>query len=378
VRTAVEALPAATKRLLVVHGDEPMLPAGAIAEMVDLQGRTRSPVVLLTTHAADTHEFGRVIRSAAGDPIGLPQQVDLTPEQMLVDEVNLGAYVFDTAWLRGALARLEAHPPKGEYYLTDVVGMAAHEAERGTGAPVAAVKVEGGEECMGINDLVQLEAASRVVYRRNARRHMLAGVTIVDASSTYIEDQVQIGPDTVIHPFCTVQGRTVIGSGCEIGPQGYLVDSVVGDGCRIVASMLEGARVGAGVSVGPYAHLRRGAEIGDGAEIGNYAEIKQSTIGSGTKMHHMSYIGDAEIGANVNVGAGVITGNYDGRLKHRTVVEEEAFLGINTMLRAPVRIGRGAVTGAGAVVLHDVAPGSVVAGVPARVIHGTSDGGDSE
>jgi bifunctional UDP-N-acetylglucosamine pyrophosphorylase/glucosamine-1-phosphate N-acetyltransferase len=175
-----------------------------------------------------------------------------------------------------------------------------------------------------------------------------------------------------------VRGDSSIGSGCEIGPHAFLVDSQVGDDSRVVASTLEEARVGSGTTVGPYAHLRRGAVIGDGVEIGNYAEVKNSTVGAGSKMHHMSYIGDAEIGVRVNVGAGTVTGNYDGKQKYRTVIEDDVFLGIDTMLRAPVRIGRGAVTGAGAVVLHDVESGSVVAGVPARPIRQSSNEGDGK
>jgi bifunctional UDP-N-acetylglucosamine pyrophosphorylase/glucosamine-1-phosphate N-acetyltransferase len=372
------ALPAGIRRILLVHGDEPLLPTNTLRRMLEIQSQTGAPVVILTTMVEDTRGFGRVVRDAQGSPIGLPQQSELTAEQQLLREVNLGAYVFDAAWLREALGRLQPHPPKGEFYLTDVISIAAEGAENGSNPPVEAVTIEGGVEFMGVNDQMQLEEAGRIVYRRTAVRHMLAGVTIVNGATTFIGDDVQIAPDTVIYPFTMLDGLTTIGAGCRIGPQAHVVDSHVGRGSRIVASTLESAHVGEGVTVGPYAHLRAGAHIGDRAEIGNYAEIKQSSIGPGTKMHHMGYIGDAEIGAGVNIGAGVITGNYDGRNKFRTAIEDDAFVGVDTMLRAPVRIGRGAVTGAGAVVLHDVAPGTVVAGVPARVIRRTRADTDGE
>jgi bifunctional UDP-N-acetylglucosamine pyrophosphorylase/glucosamine-1-phosphate N-acetyltransferase len=368
-RKLVEALPAGVRRMVLVHGDEPLIPPGALNDMLALQARSAAPVVLLTTHVDDTRGFGRVIRDAQGAPIGLPQEGDLTAEQRAtVREVNLGAYVFDVAWLRQTLPLLQPHPPKGEFYLTDVVALAADRAVHGEGAPAAAVTLVGGEEVMGVNDLVQLEEATRITYRRTARRHMLAGVRIVNMESTIIGDDVEIEPGVVIYPFSILDGTTRVGAGSQIGPHAHLVDSVVGQRSQVVASTLEEARIGDGVSVGPYAHLRRGADVGDGAEIGNYAEIKGSTIGPGTRMHHMSYLGDAEVGANVNIAAGTITANYDGRSKHRTVIEDGAFVGVDTMLRAPVRIGRGATTGAGSVVLHDVAPGTVVAGVPARSI----------
>jgi bifunctional UDP-N-acetylglucosamine pyrophosphorylase / glucosamine-1-phosphate N-acetyltransferase len=372
-RVSLESLPDEIERLVLIHGDEPLLPPDSIQEMLQLQAQTSAPVVLLTTRVRDTRGFGRVIRNESGDPVTLLQQADLSAEQLRLDEVNLGAYVFDVPFLRAALQQLKPHPPKGEYYLTDVVAIAAERASRNEGRPVGAVRIEGGAEFMGVNDLVQLEEASGITYRKINRRHMLAGVTIVDSASTFIDEDVEIGPDTVVYPFTLLQGRTTIGAGCSIGPHAQLIDSHVGDGSRVMSSMLEEATVGSGVRVGPFAHLRPGAEIGDAAEIGNYAEVKNSVIGPRTRMHHMSYLGDAQVGENVNIGAGTITANYDGRRKHRTVIEDDAFIGTDTMLRAPVCIGTGAVTGAGSVVLKDVAPRTVVAGVPARVIREVVD-----
>jgi bifunctional UDP-N-acetylglucosamine pyrophosphorylase/glucosamine-1-phosphate N-acetyltransferase len=367
-RLALEALPSGTRLLAVMHGDEPLLPPKVLEDMLMLQGRTSSPVVLLTTLVEETRGFGRVVRNEAGAAVALVQESELSEEQRRSREVNLGAYVFDAAFLRETLPRLAPHSPKGEYFLTDVIGVAANRAESGEGLPVETIQIEGGTDIMGINDLAQLEEAGRRIYRETNRRHMLSGVTIVDSASTFIDDEVEIGADTVIQPFTILQGSTSIGRRCRIGPNVQVHDSTIGDGSRILASTLEGSTVGAGVTVGPYSHLRAGARVEDGAEIGNYAEIKNSSIGRATRMHHVGYIGDAEVGADVNIGAGTITGNFDGHRKHRTVIEDNAFIGIDTMLRAPVRVGEGASTGAGSVVLHDVPPGAVVAGVPARAI----------
>lgn len=372
-RMSLESLPKETERLVLVHGDEPLLPPDALEEMMELQARSSAPVVLLTTRVKDTRGFGRVVRNDDGHPVALLQESDLSAEQLRLDEVNLGAYVFDVRFLWQALQQLKPHPPKDEYYLTDVVAIAAERASRGEGQPVEAVQIEGGAEFMGVNDLVQLEEASGILYRKTNRRHMLAGVTIVDGASTFIDEDVEIGPDTVVYPFTLLQGKTTIGAGCSIGPHAQLVDSHVGDGSKVLSSMLEEATVGKGVHVGPFAHLRPGADIRDAAEIGNYAEVKNSVIGPRTRMHHMSYLGDAQVGENVNIGAGTITANYDGRRKNRTVIEDDAFIGTDSMLRAPVRVGTGAITGAGSVVLKDVAPRTVVAGVPARVIREVVD-----
>lgn len=366
-RVGVEALPTSTRRVLLVHGDEPLIPADAYREMLDLQLRTGAPVVLLTARVTDTRDFGRLVRDDSGRPVALVQEGNLSAEQRSIDEVNLGAYVFDVDFLRRHLASLRPHPPKGEYYLTDVIAMTA--AESSDGAPrVEVVTIEGGDDILGINDLVQLEAATRDVYRRTNRRLMENGVRIVDSVSTFIGEDVLIEPDTAIQPFTVIEGPSRIGGRCEIGPGTTIRASQIGAGCEIRSSTIEESVVDSDVTIGPYAHLRPGSVIGRGVHIGNYAEIKGSTLGPGTRMHHMSYVGDAQIGANVNIGAGTVTCNFDGVTKHRTIVEDDVFLGSDTMLRAPIRIGRGAYTGAGSVVVRDVPAHTVVAGVPARII----------
>lgn len=362
-RVAVDLLPPAVERVLLVHGDEPLIPPTVYTQMLDLQARTRVPVVLLTTRVQDTRGFGRVIR-VSGEPVALVQESDLTSDQRQVDEVNLGAYVFDVPFLRRYLPLLQAHHPKGEYYLTDLVAVAA---EQSSASPlVAAVTIEGGEEILGVNDLIQLEQATATIYRSTNRRLMSQGVTIVNSATTFIDEEVQIEPDVIVHPFTTIAGVTHIGTGSVIGPGTNIVSSRIGRRCHIVSSTIEGSVVGDDVMIGPYAHLRQGADIDSGVELGNYAEVKASKVGTGTKMHHFSYLGDASVGRNVNIGAGTITCNFDGRAKHATVIEDGAFIGSDTMLRAPVTVGRGAVTGAGSVVTKDVIPGTTVAGVPAR------------
>jgi bifunctional UDP-N-acetylglucosamine pyrophosphorylase/glucosamine-1-phosphate N-acetyltransferase len=363
-RVGLGSLPPSVQRVLLVHGDEPMIDPGVYREMLDLQATSGAAIVLLTTIVEDTRDFGRVVRDADGRPAALVQQSDLTPEQKAtIREINLGAYVFDAAFLRRTLPNLQPNPPKGEYYLTDLIAVAAQ-----TGEGIEARVLEGGDTLLGINDLVQLEGANRAIYARNARRLMAAGVTIIDSATTYIGDDVRIEPDTIVYPLTCISGHTMIGRGCVVGPGATIEDATIGDRCTIRASTIESATIEEDVRVGPYAHLRPGAHVGARAEIGNYAEIKASTVGPGTRMHHFGYIGDAQIGRDVNIGAGVITCNYDGTTKHRTTVGDNAFIGSDTMLRAPVTVGDDAYTGAGSVVTRDVPDGALAVGVPARVV----------
>jgi bifunctional UDP-N-acetylglucosamine pyrophosphorylase / glucosamine-1-phosphate N-acetyltransferase len=362
-RVGLESLPTSVRRILLVHGDEPLIPDSVYSSILRLQEQSAAAVVLLTTHVADTRGFGRVVRNHRGVPTDLRQESELDAGQRQLDEVNLGAYVFDADFLRRNLPKLLPHAPKGEYYLTDVIALAERE-----GAGVTALTIPGGVEVMGINDLTQLEQTAQILYLRNARRLMENGVTIVNASNTFIDDEVRIEPDTIIRPFSVIEGGTIIGGACDIGPYSRIVSSTIGARCWVTSSTLEFATLSDDVKVGPYAHLRAGARVGAGSEIGNYAEIKQAILGPRTRMHHVSYLGDAVVGADVNIGAGTITCNFDGVAKHRTVIQDEAFIGSDTMLRAPLTVGRGATTGAGSVVIRDVSPGSVVAGVPAREI----------
>jgi bifunctional UDP-N-acetylglucosamine pyrophosphorylase/glucosamine-1-phosphate N-acetyltransferase len=252
--------------------------------------------------------------------------------------------------------------PKGEYYLTDTVGLAIAQ-----GRPVNAVLCADESELLGINTRVHLAEAEQVLRTRINRYWMEAGVTLLDPATTYIDAAVIIGQDTTILPNTFLRGRTTIGAGCRIGPSTMVEDSQIGDNCAVMMSVLEQAVMEEGSNIGPFGHLRKGARLCRGAHMGNFGEMKNSTLGPGSKMGHFSYLGDATVGANVNIGAGTITCNFDGVQKHPTVIEDDVFIGSDSMLVAPVRIGRGAKTGAGSVVTHDVPAGAVVYGVPARV-----------
>jgi bifunctional UDP-N-acetylglucosamine pyrophosphorylase/glucosamine-1-phosphate N-acetyltransferase len=284
---------------------------------------------------------------------------------MRVDEINSGVCCFDAVWLRTMLPRVEENA-SGERYLTDLVAMALREGADDHTWPVHAITTTE-TEAMGINDRVQLAEAEAALRQHTLRRLMIAGVTIRDPATTHIDDTVVIAADTVIEPGCILRGATTIGTGCVIGPYTMMDGAVIGDHCRVIASALEHATMEAGTDCGPFSHLRSGALIREGAHIGNFAEVKQAVIGPHTAVGHFSYLGDATIGAHVNIAAGTITANYDGTpVKKRTAIGDGAFIGCGTILRAPVRVGDHSATGAGAVVTHDVPDGILVAGVPAR------------
>jgi len=349
-------------RVLVFYADMPLLRAETLAKLAAHHQEAGATLTLLTVVNEDSMGFGRVLRDPSGRVAAVVEERDCTPEQRAVRELNCGVYVFQAAWLRENLPHLERNPAKGEYYLTDLVAMASAQGE-----PVEAVQTGDVEEALGINNRVHLARAEAIMRRRINERWMLEGVTLVDPGTTYIEASVTIGQDSVIWPNTYLLGETTIGRGCEIGPGSWIVDSQVGDGCRVMVSVLEEAVMEEGSDIGPFSHLRRGAHLGRGAHVGNFAEIKNSRLGAGAKMGHFSYLGDAEVGAEANIGAGTITCNFDGERKHRTEVGAGAFLGSDTLLVAPVRVGEGAKTGAGAVVTRDIPPGALAYGVPARV-----------
>jgi bifunctional UDP-N-acetylglucosamine pyrophosphorylase/glucosamine-1-phosphate N-acetyltransferase len=293
--------------------------------------------------------------------LGVIEEVVATPEQLAIRELNAGVYCFDADWLWQNLPNVPVSP-KGEYFLPDLVAMALAQ-----GHPVNAVRCDDETELMGINTRVHLAEAEAALRARVNRRWMEAGVTLLDPAATYIEPGVTIGSDTVILPNTHLTGRTAIGSGCRIGPGAIVQDCQIGDRCVVSMSVLEEAVMEEDSNIGPFSHLRKGARVCRGAHVGNFGEIKNSTLGPGSKMGHFSYLGDAQIGEEVNIGAGTITCNFDGQRKHKTIIEDGVFIGSDSMLVAPLHIGLGAKTGAGSVVTHDVPAGAVVYGVPARV-----------
>jgi bifunctional UDP-N-acetylglucosamine pyrophosphorylase/glucosamine-1-phosphate N-acetyltransferase len=315
-------------------------------------------MAIAVNRVIDTGAFGRVERDANGHVTGI---VEALRQGEGIVERNAGFYVFDSPWLWENIQRVQPSA-NGELYLTALAAMAAEQ-----GKAVATVEVPR-EDAMGVDDRVRLAEAEAVMRRRIVERLMLAGVTVRDPNTTYIDAAVDIGADVTIEPGCHIRGASRIAANTVIGPNTVLRDSTVGERCLVSQSTIEDSTIGDGVRVGPNSHVRGGASIGDGCELGNYAEVKNSVLGPGVKMHHFSYLGDADVGANVNYAAGAITCNYDGVSKHRTTIGAGAFIGCDTMLIAPVTIGEGAVTGAGAVITKDVAPGERVAGVPARPI----------
>jgi bifunctional UDP-N-acetylglucosamine pyrophosphorylase/glucosamine-1-phosphate N-acetyltransferase len=360
VLQARPALEGRADEVLILYADMPLLTGETLRRVVDARRSARAALSILTVVAEDPRGFGRVVRQADGSVARIVEEADATEAERAIRELNAGVYACDAAWLWAHLPALPLSR-KGEYYLTDLVEMAARE-----GQGVVAVATDDPTEALGINNRVHLAEAEALLRRRINRRWMEAGVTMIDPQTTYIEPTVTIGPDTVIWPTTILRGRTAVGRGCHLGPNALIADSVIGDRCRVLASVVEGAVMEEGSDVGPFSHLRPGAHLGPGAHVGNFGEVKNSSLGPGAKMGHFSYVGDAEVGAGANIGAGTVTCNFDGRQKHRTVIGEEAFIGSGTMLVAPVRVGRRAVIGAGSVVTHDIPDDTVAYGVPAR------------
>jgi bifunctional UDP-N-acetylglucosamine pyrophosphorylase/glucosamine-1-phosphate N-acetyltransferase len=362
VQQAETSLRGKTDLVLVTYSDMPLLTHESLLKLVETQKKNPGPMTMLTVIAADPRGFGRVIRSPQGNVQAVIEEAAATPEQLSIRELNAGAYCFSSDWLWDALRRIPLSK-KGEYYLTDTVGLAAN-----SGLPVQALVIADLTEIIGINTRLHLAEAEAAMRMRINRMHMLAGVTIIDPAVTYIEPGVTIGQDTVIWPNTYLRGKTSIGESCTIGPNTIVEDTTIGNDCQILAAVMEKAVVDDEVSVGPFAHLRKGAHLCKGVHMGNFGEVKDSTLGPGTKMGHFSYIGNATIGRQVNIGAGTITCNYDGVHKNPTEIGEGAFIGSDTMLVAPVKVGAHAKTGAGAVVTKDVEADTLVVGVPARPI----------
>lgn len=346
--------------VLVTYSDMPLLRGETLQRLVETQRANSGPITLLTVVLADSHGFGRIVRGADGKVREIVEEAVATPEQRAIHELNVGAYCFEADWLWPALHRIPLSA-KGEYFLTDLVGLAVAD-----GREVQTLQTADVSEMIGVNTRVHLAETEKIMRKRINTAWMEAGVSMIDPETTYIEAGVKIGRDTVIWPNTYLKGKTVVGEGCTLGPNTIIEDTTVGDHCTLLAAVLEGAVVENHVSMGPFGHLRKGAHLADHVHMGNFGEVKSSYLGPGTKMGHFSYLGDATIGENVNIGAGTITCNFDGVNKNKTVIGDNAFIGSDTMLVAPLNIGEGARTGAGSVVTHDVPENTVVVGVPAR------------
>jgi bifunctional UDP-N-acetylglucosamine pyrophosphorylase / glucosamine-1-phosphate N-acetyltransferase len=359
---ALAVLPGDVAEILVVYGDVPLLEADLLSALLEEHHASGAAISLVSVITLDPAALGRVVRDDDGAVSGIVEARDATEDELEIDEINAGIYVMDVGWLRVRMADLRPSSATGELYLTELVVLA-----RADGRPVSTVEVGDDGTLLGINDRAQLADATYRLRERINDRHLLAGVTMHDPSTAYIDADVAIAADVVLEPNVALRGRSSIGAGTVIGSGAQIIDSVIGRDCRVWASILESSDVEDEVSIGPFAHLRPGSSIGRGAKLGNYAEVKNSRLESGVQQHHMSYLGDAHVGARTNIGAGTITANYDGTHKLRTTIGTGAFIGVDTMLVAPVQVGDGARTGAGAVVTRDVPPGKLAVGVPARI-----------
>ncbi len=334
--------------VLVLYGDVPMIGARTLAPMLE-QVRAGA-LSILSAKVADPHGYGRIVRATHGGLAAIVEQKDATPEQLRIDEINTGFVAAPVSRLRHWLANLGNDNAQGEYYLTDIVSMAV--ADR---VPVHSVTAPDSEEILGVNDRVQLAQLERLYQRRQAERLMRAGVTLADPGRFDVRGELVAGSDTFIDVNTVFEGRVQLGGGVRIGPNCCLKNAVLGDGVEVLAhSVIDGARVGAACRIGPFARIRPETELAGRVHIGNFVEVKKSRVGDGSKVNHLSYIGDTQMGAGVNVGAGTITCNYDGANKHLTQIGDDVFIGSDTQLVAPVSVGDGATIGAGTTVTRDV------------------------
>jgi len=348
---ARDALSGFAGTLLLLCGDVPLLRRRTLERLLARHRESLAAVTVLTAEPADPFGYGRIVRRG-DEVVGIVEEKDADPGQKALREINAGIYAFEAPFVFEVLAGLDCDNAQREYYLTDVLA-----AARAAGRRVSATMLEDADEAMGINDRVQLARASALMRRRINENLMRAGVTLIDPEQTYVEAQVEIGADTVLYPGVCLAGATRIGRGCLIESQVQVRDCRIDDRVHVkTGSVLEDSQVGAETAIGPMAHLRPGTVLAGHNKIGNFVETKKSLIGPGSKASHLTYIGDAEVGSNVNIGCGTITCNYDGVNKHKTVIEDDVFVGSDTQFVAPVRIGRNSLIGAGSTITRDVPP----------------------
>ncbi len=368
--SAAEAVGEAS-RVLIAHGDLPLLTSGSLAALANAHLDAQATLSLLTVEVEDPSGYGRIVRSG-GSVAAIVEERETDEATRAIREINVGVYTAEAAWLWPALASL-APSPGGEVYLPDAVRAAI-----AAGRAVLACPLGDASEAQQVNTRSQLAAAEAALRARVREALLAGGVTIIDPSATWVDAGVEVGEDTTLLPGVHLLGATAVGRDCRIGPNAVLHDTRIGERCSIGGSTLEGATLADDVHVGPYCHIRPGSTIEAGARLGNYAEVKASRIGAGSRVGHFSYVGDADVGAAVNIGAGTVTANYDGAGKHRIVIGDGAFIGSDSMLVAPLRIGAGARTGVGSVVTRDVPPGASAIGAPARIRKASGEAGEEQ
>ncbi|NLX91583.1 MAG: bifunctional UDP-N-acetylglucosamine diphosphorylase/glucosamine-1-phosphate N-acetyltransferase GlmU [Firmicutes bacterium] len=335
--------------VLVLCGDTPLLEGTTLGGLITHHRKNKAAATVLTAVLEDPAGYGRVIRDPSGRVEKIVEELDADEKQKAVREINTGSYCFDLGPLKKLLPNLPINSQKGEYYLTDLIPMLL-----GAGLQVEGYRAGEPSFALGINDHVQLSEAAAVMRRRINEKLMRSGVAMIDPASVYIDAGVEVARDTVIYPQTILEGETKVGEGCRLGPGSHLVDTVVESGVVCRQSVVMESRLSEGAQVGPFANIRPGSLIGPGVKIGDFVEVKNSSIGRGSKVPHLSYVGDANIGSGVNMGAGCIVVNYDGKKKHRTVIEEGAFIGCNSNLVAPLTVGKGAFIGAGSTITRNV------------------------
>lgn len=348
-----EAAVEGSDTILVLCGDTPLLRAATLEKLIKYHRENRAVATVLTARLEQPEGYGRIIRDQSGDIVRIVEEKDASLQEKEIREINSGIYCFDRA-VFSILKGITPENAQREYYLTDALVEYRRQGRR-----VLALPAAEEEDIYGINDRTQLAFAERILRQRKCVEVMLSGVTVLDPATTYIDSEVKIGIDTTILPFTMIEGNTVIGEDCLVGPGSRIIASQVGNRVTIDSSKVIESHVGDGCNIGPYAYLRPGTELDQNVKVGDFVEVKKSVVGAGSKIPHLSYVGDAVLGQNVNVGAGTITCNYDGENKHPTIIEDGAFIGSNTNLVAPVRIGQRAMTGAGSTITRDVPPFSL-------------------